>query len=192
MAVTTNDGAEVVTLPDARGEDYSVRISEASDGEPSDASDADFALGDAIVVLSPRGGETWPIGETRDVTWSSSGVTDVQVELSRDGGATWDTLAAAVPAEAATYAYPVTGPASSECLVRLSDADDGEPEGSSPRVFSIVAPASEGGGRDEDGGCGCRVGAPDGSAPAAAWLLLGALAGAGGVSRARRRSGRRP
>lgn len=192
VAVTTNDGAEVVTLPDARGEDYRVRISEASDGDPGDTSDAGFELGDAIVVLSPRGGEAWPVGETRDVTWSSSGVTEVRVELSRDAGATWDTLAASVSAEAATYAYPVTGPASSECLIRLSDADDGEPEGSSPGVFSIVAPAREDNDRDEDGGCGCRVGAPGGSAPTAAWLLLGALAGAGGVSRARRRSGRRP
>ncbi|GEM_PF-4999283 len=192
VAVTTKDGAEVVTLPDARGEDYRVRISEASDGEPGDASDAGFALGDAIVVLSPRGGEAWTIGETRDVTWSSSGVTEVQIELSRDGGTSWETLAAAVPAGTATFTYPVTGPASSECLIRLSDAADGEPEGSSPGVFSILEPAHADGGRDENGGCGCRVGAPAGSAPAAAWLLLGALAGAGGVSRARRRSGRRP
>ncbi len=116
----------------------------------------------------------------------------MQVELSRDGGTSWDTLAASVPAAAATYAYRVTGPASSECLIRLTDADDGEPEGSSPEVFPIVEAAREGGGRNEDGGCGCRIGAPGGSAPAAAWLLLGALAGAGAVSRARRRSGRRP
>ncbi len=183
IAVTTNDGAEVVMLPDARGEGYRVRISEASDGDPGDTSDAGFELGDAIVVLSPRGGEAWPVGETRDVTWSSSGVTEVRAELSRDAGATWDTLAASVSAEAATYAYPVTGPASSECLIRLSDADDGEPEGSSPGVFSIVEPARGDGEDGEDGDCGCRVGAPGGSAPAAAWLLLGALAAARGRRR---------
>ncbi|MBN2195546.1 MAG: right-handed parallel beta-helix repeat-containing protein, partial [Polyangiaceae bacterium] len=37
VAVTTNDGTEVVTLPDARGEDYRVRIAEGPTGSPMTA-----------------------------------------------------------------------------------------------------------------------------------------------------------
>ena len=35
----------------------------------------------SITVLSPNGGETWVVGQTYDVTWKSSGVDKIQVDL---------------------------------------------------------------------------------------------------------------
>jgi hypothetical protein len=43
-------------------------------------------------VVSPNGGETWPVGALRDVRWLGSEKADV--ELSVDGGISWRTLVA--------------------------------------------------------------------------------------------------
>lgn len=47
-----------------------------------------------IRVASPNGGETWEIGAECDITWASSSVAKVKIELSRDGGNSWEELAA--------------------------------------------------------------------------------------------------
>ncbi|HEX9005067.1 MAG TPA: putative Ig domain-containing protein, partial [Blastocatellia bacterium] len=48
-----------------------------------------------ITVTSPNSVVSWTLGSTQTVTWSSSSVTgNVDILLSRDGGLTWETLAA--------------------------------------------------------------------------------------------------
>lgn len=42
-------------------------------------------------LVSPRGGESWPVGALRDVRWLGSKLADL--ELSVDGGSTWTALA---------------------------------------------------------------------------------------------------
>ncbi|MBI4954537.1 MAG: right-handed parallel beta-helix repeat-containing protein [Myxococcales bacterium] len=174
VTVTANDGSELVALPAVRDASCRIRVSETSDGDPTDVSDADFEIGDAIIVMSPVGGEVWPVGQSFDVTWSSGGVADVHVELSRDAGATWETLAASVPAADGRFAWTVTGPASSASLARLTDAADDDPVGVSPATFSIVEPAVDAA-AEGDGGCSCRLGGRRGDATGLAWLVLGAL-----------------
>ena len=94
-----------------------------------------FDLG--VVVTAPNGGESWDAGSSQAVTWASWGVTDVKIELSRDGGATWEEVVASTLAAAGSYTWPVTGPASADCLVRVSDALDGSPSDSSDAPFGI-------------------------------------------------------
>jgi hypothetical protein len=117
--------------------------------------------------MSPNGGETWTIGESHDITWSSGGVTDVHVELSRDSGSSWETLVASVPAVDESFGWAVSGPASPSCLVQLTDAADDDPVGVSAATFSIADPA--------DGGEAAGVGERLGSGASFAWLLLGGL-----------------
>ncbi len=74
----------------------------------------------AVQMLSPNGGESWPIGAGRSITWSAVGVSTVQIELSRDGGVTWpELLASAVPASSGTFGWTVTGPESPSVRVRV-------------------------------------------------------------------------
>ena len=55
----------------------------------------DLKYADASVhLLSPAGGETWPVGAVREVRWS--GVGPVDVKLSADGGASFQTVASGV------------------------------------------------------------------------------------------------
>jgi uncharacterized repeat protein (TIGR03803 family) len=45
-----------------------------------------LSIGNNITVTSPNGGEIWPLGSTRAITWSSSGVTtDMKLVLFKDG-----------------------------------------------------------------------------------------------------------
>jgi hypothetical protein len=94
---------------------------------------------DYLSVRKPNGGETWDIGSTQTIAWGSFATSGfVNIELSRDNGATWQEIAADVPSNGVgTFVWPVEGPASKQCLVRVTDTD-GSPVDISDGVFSIV------------------------------------------------------
>ena len=154
-AITSNDGSELVTLPAVYDDSCRVRIREVADGDPLDESDADFEIGDAILVTAPAEGDELVVGASFVIRWSSGGVIDVDIDLSRDGGATYEAIATGVPAADGSFAWTVNGPASGNCLVRISDAADDDPVGLSAE-FAIHA-AAPGAGAGEDEGCGCRL-----------------------------------
>jgi hypothetical protein len=52
--------------------------------------DLEYASG-AVEVATPSGGDTWPVGATRAVTWDGAGVVDIS--LSVDGGNTYTPVA---------------------------------------------------------------------------------------------------
>jgi hypothetical protein len=155
--VTANDGSELVTLPAIHDPSCRIRISEAADGAPEDLSDADFEIGDAILVTAPAGGESLTVGQSFSITWSSGGVTDIDIELSRDSGASWEPVAQAVAAADGEYPWTVTGPAAAECVVRLSDSADADPVGLSEGTFAIVDPAAAAAASEDEGGCDCGL-----------------------------------
>ncbi len=72
-----------------------------------------------IAVVMPAGGESWQIGSSQSITWTSSGLAgNVDVLLSRDGGLTWETLAGNT-ANDGTEPWTVTGPAAVQARVRV-------------------------------------------------------------------------
>jgi FG-GAP-like repeat/FlgD Ig-like domain len=74
-----------------------------------------------IVVELPAGGESWDVGTTETLRWSAPGVAHVDVELSRDGGTTWQVLASAI--QDTTMEWYVTAPAGAGALLRVRDHD---------------------------------------------------------------------
>ncbi|HEU4561349.1 MAG TPA: lamin tail domain-containing protein [Longimicrobium sp.] len=75
----------------------------------------------SVTVTSPNGGESWPGGSARNITWTSSGVTNVKLEYTLDG-TTWSTITASTAASAGSYAWTVPSSASTTAKVRVSDA----------------------------------------------------------------------
>lgn len=75
----------------------------------------------AITVTSPDGGETWNVGESRTITWENFGNpgASVKIELSRDGGATWSTIAASTPNDQ-SHPWTVSAPGSTQCRIRVT------------------------------------------------------------------------
>jgi len=94
---------------------------------------------ESLTVVKPNGGESWPIGSTQNIAWTSQNTSGmVNIELSRDNGASWEIVKSdVVDTGAGAAAWSVTGPASAACLVRISDVD-GSPTDNSDALFSIV------------------------------------------------------
>jgi len=76
-----------------------------------------------VTLLTPNGGEVWTVGEQRLVHWQHGGdVTSVNLQLDRGQG--WETLATALEADIGSWIWPVTGPASDWCRMRVVDHSD--------------------------------------------------------------------
>jgi len=73
-------------------------------------------------VISPNGGQLYAVGESLQIDWSALVMTDVMIELSRDGGGSWDVLTASTPNDG-TETFVLSGPGSDDCLVRVGSTD---------------------------------------------------------------------
>jgi hypothetical protein len=140
-ASTENDGIYAWTVPNEVSETCLVRITDTENEELTDTSDAVFTITDVpvIIVTSPNGGESWVVGSSHDITWlSAGGVGDVKIEYTTDYGTTWIEVVASTENDG-TYTWIVPDTLSNVCLVRISEAEDGDPVDSSDMIFSITA-----------------------------------------------------
>jgi hypothetical protein len=138
---TENDGIFRWTVPNTVSETCLVRITDTENGDLTDTSNAVFTITDApvIFVTSPNGGENWLVGSSHDITWlSGGGVGAVRIEYTTDYGTTWIEITASTENDG-TYAWIIPDAVSSVCLVRISEAEDGDPSDMSDMIFSIVA-----------------------------------------------------
>src|SRR6185295_2712274 len=96
-----------------------------TDGPAADTSNVPFAIEDPrITVTTPNGGQIWALDGQRTIAWTHNLGTNfpVSVELSRDGGTSWTTIAGSMPNTTATsgqFAWLVTGPVTSQARVRV-------------------------------------------------------------------------
>jgi hypothetical protein len=91
-----------------------------------------------IEVTSPNGDEHWCIDKTQEITWSSEGVPVpfVKIEYSVNGGTSWETIADNTENDG-SYAWTIPDTPSDSCLVKVSDAEDGDPVDESDHFFTI-------------------------------------------------------
>jgi len=91
----------------------------------------------SLTVQTPNGGEVWMVGETEEITWTDVNVYDVKIELSVDNGSSWSTIAESTPNNG-TYSWIVEAQDSSDqCLMRITNVDDGLVTDMSDDVFTI-------------------------------------------------------
>jgi hypothetical protein len=144
VSSTANDGAYNWTVPNTVSSKCKIKISEASDGSPSDTSNAVFSIvangSSTLTVTSPNGGESLEADTTHVIKWSSSGtVGNVKIEYSVNNGGGWTTVASSTANDGA-YGWTVPKVDVSQCLVKVSEASDGSPSDTSDAVFSIIDP----------------------------------------------------
>lgn len=111
-----------------------------SDGRISDS----FTMmkGAGLVVQSPNGGESYAFGEPVTIQWFTSGtVAKVKLSYSLDNGKTWKVIANSI-ANNGSYRWIVPGVASSQALVRVSDAGNSSSYDDSNGTFSIASAAT--------------------------------------------------
>jgi uncharacterized protein YkuJ len=74
------------------------------------------------VVDYPNGGETFYVGTTENLAWTSSGSATDSISYSNDNGATWTFVANVIP-PTATYPWTVPNTPSASCFVKVSILD---------------------------------------------------------------------
>ncbi|MGQ9806892.1 MAG: C1 family peptidase [Armatimonadota bacterium] len=110
-------------------------------GDYEDTSDGSFSIVVRdITVTSPAGGENWTFNTPQEITWTSFGFAgNVRIELSRDGGSTWQTIAASTPNDGA-HPWTATLPGSNRCRIRVSSVDAPVCSDTSDADFTIAGP----------------------------------------------------
>ncbi|MBC8368009.1 T9SS type A sorting domain-containing protein [bacterium] len=118
----SNQGDEGTTL------NFSIEYQDASlprevvDESPVIDLDRD---GRAIAVISPNGGETWNVGEERDILFSAGGeTTSVDIYLRRGVLGNYNLIAENVPAASGSYSWVVPAPGEESCKIKIIDSDD--------------------------------------------------------------------
>jgi len=139
VASVTNTGSYAWTIPASASNTCRVRISDVSDATRTDISNAAFTIATQFIgVTSPNGGQTLILGSLQNLTWISGGPIDnVKIELSRNGGGSWEVLTSSTT-NSGIYPWLVSGAVSNNCLLRVSDAVDGNPVDISDGTFPIA------------------------------------------------------
>jgi hypothetical protein len=104
IAAAPNDGIYDWTVPDAVSDNCLVRVSGSTkSGENvDDVSDDVFSIvaSASLTVTAPNGGESWEVGSSQSVTWTTAGtVGNVKIECSTDSGVSWETVVSAMDGE---------------------------------------------------------------------------------------------
>lgn len=106
-----------------------IRVMLAVNPTVFDVSDVDFTIvNPTVTVTAPNTAVSWRAGDTKSITFSHTlGVgRTVLIEVSRDAGATWSSVSTmtTTSATSGTFAWVVSGPATTTARVRVSwDAD---------------------------------------------------------------------
>lgn len=80
-------------------------------------------LGPTLLLYAPNGGEVWDGGDSRWITWASSGdFTDVGIDYSVDGGEAW-ILVIEQTEDDGVHEWTVPDTPSDLCLVRVRDGE---------------------------------------------------------------------
>jgi photosystem II stability/assembly factor-like uncharacterized protein len=88
------------------------------------------------LISSPNGGETWKVGSTHAITWSSF-VSNVTLEYSTNNGSSWSTIVSSIPATPGSYDWLVPNTLTTQTLVRITNAADNSLLDVSDAVFTI-------------------------------------------------------
>jgi|CZKP01.1.fsa_nt_gi hypothetical protein len=142
---TPNNGSYLWSpVPSQNSSLCRVKISDADIGSPFAISDSTFVIYNNIQrdisVKSPNGGEIWQAGTTQVITWSSTGVTAVNIDYTTNNGLDWNAVVANIPSTGYYSWTQVPNTPSTNCLIRITDAVNGFPYNSSTKTFTIAPP----------------------------------------------------
>lgn len=90
-------------------------------------------------LVSPIGGEKWPVGSEQKIMWSNASFNFLKIEFSYDNGANWKTLEENAPTLTGFYDWNVPDKVSDECIIKISNSENLS-ESRMSGVFSIYVP----------------------------------------------------
>lgn len=90
-----------------------------------------------ITLNSPNGGETWQVGTSQNITWTSSNVTNVKIEYTTDNGTSWLLITNSTPSDG-NHPWTIPDAPSDQCKVRISDVAEVNVNDVSDGLFTII------------------------------------------------------
>ena len=123
------------------GNDYQVKVNCIDPGAAAEGWTKAFTIKPAssIVLLSPNGGELWQVKRSYNITWRSTGIDNVRIELYK-GTALETVISTGTPAGNGEYTWtiPANQPQGANYKIKISGVEVGISD-TGDRVFSITA-----------------------------------------------------
>jgi endonuclease/exonuclease/phosphatase family metal-dependent hydrolase len=91
----------------------------------------------SVTITSPNGGGSVLASSVQNITWTSSNISNLRLEFSLDGGASFTTIVGSTPAAAGSFAWAVPDVASTNAKVRATDTASAATD-SSDAAFTIT------------------------------------------------------
>lgn len=123
VAATENDGSEIWIPTAPISTTALIRLVANGNTNVSDVSDGMFNIfpQDFISILSPQKNDNYLVGATANISWESFGTSgSVMIELSKNSGTSFETLAAITPddgSEVVTFSDPT----SAQAMIKITD-----------------------------------------------------------------------
>ncbi|MEY3443879.1 MAG: hypothetical protein RLZZ519_2160, partial [Bacteroidota bacterium] len=134
------------TVPNLPSTNCLVRVTDFSSSCKSDVSDVPFEITTTvppITITSPNGGESWAGCSTQNITWTTAGTSTLfNIEYSSNGGTTWAYLATNYNKLTNTFAWSVPNVASTQGLIRVTDATASTKVDVSNGLFTVTQPVT--------------------------------------------------
>jgi outer membrane protein assembly factor BamB len=89
-------------------------------------------------LIEPNSASVWVTGATHSIIWSSLKVSQVKLDYSTDGGATWNVIASSVSGSTGRYDWKVTASPSLNILVRITDVYNWSVSQTSDGLFRVI------------------------------------------------------
>ncbi|MGE5197131.1 MAG: hypothetical protein ACM3IL_01335 [Deltaproteobacteria bacterium] len=140
LVVTDNTGTYPWTVLDVISPEFKIRVSDLSNSDAVDISDANAKVKAKFTLLTPNGGPTQEltVGDDYNITWQCTGtVANVKLEYSDDNFITPHTIIASTPNDG-THPWRVPNIPSTTMKVRVSSAIDPDAYAVSASTFKIV------------------------------------------------------
>ena len=97
--------------------------------------------GKVLTLTAPTGTETWYVDSTYTISWTSSNVSEVDIQYSFDFTATWEDAQTNIDASLGTVSWQVPETTSASAWIRILDADDhqvGDTTGSAITIARVT------------------------------------------------------
>ena len=143
----TNSGTYAWSVPDAVGTQMKVKVIEAgvpasrdTTAKVADTSDANFSIIEpTITITSPNGAEAWAYGDTRNITWTSTGTVsnNLLLEYSKDD-TNWITITTG-EANDGTYSWILPDDSAQTVKVRITDSNRTQVKDTSDNYFILLS-----------------------------------------------------
>ncbi|RKY38312.1 MAG: hypothetical protein DRP72_02010, partial [Candidatus Omnitrophota bacterium] len=126
-------------IPDNVTNNAKIKITDAdNEANVYDESDDYFHIAATFTINTPGEGEVLEVGSSYDITWirQGSAVTQVKLEYSSDGGASWNLITDSA-SNSGVYPWTVPDAISTSCKVKISDPNNPNAFDESTGYFKI-------------------------------------------------------